>query len=149
MIHHDFPVIMDLIPDISVLSCVLPTALLMSEHDLLKAIELVSNSPQSFVVSIGRFAYPIQRALRRNLIGTISMVAPEYYWNRSQDLEQHFHDAAQFYVGSPMSWSARRTMFDPPPQSQLIDDWRVCDIDVEEDWLTAESRWLLWQSQTQ
>lgn len=47
----------------------------------------------------------------------------------------------------PMAWSARRTMFDPPPQSQLIDDWRVCDIDVEEDWIIAESRWHLRLSQ--
>lgn len=141
LINHDFSVISDLLPEISVFSCVLPTALLMSEEDLCRAIELVSKSPQLFVVSVGRFAYPIQRALQRDPTGNVSMVTPENYGKRSQDLQPRFHDAAKFYVGSPQSWSARRTMFDPPPQSQLIDDWRVCDIDVEEDWIIAESRW--------
>jgi N-acylneuraminate cytidylyltransferase len=143
LIRHDFPIILDLVPNVSVFACVLPTALLMSEHDLLRAIDLVSESPELFVVSIGRFSYPIQRALRRDSEGVISMIAPENYNLRSQDLEPRFHDAGQFYVGSPHSWAARRTMFDPPPKSQLIDDWRVCDIDVEEDWLIAGARWEL------
>lgn len=143
LIRHDFPMILDLVPNVSVFACVLPTALLMSEHDLLRAIDLVSESPELFVVSIGRFSYPIQRALRRDSGGVISMIAPENYHLRSQDLEPRFHDAGQFYVGSPHSWAARRTMFDPPPKSQLIDDWRVCDIDVEEDWLIAGARWEL------
>lgn len=141
VIQHDFPVILDLLPDTRVFACVLPTALLMWENDLCQAIKLVSESPKTFVVSVGRFAYPIQRALQRDNFGNVSMVAPENYGKRSQDLEPRFHDAGQFYVGSPQSWSARRTMFDPPPNSQLIDEWRVCDIDVEDDWLAAEARW--------
>lgn len=143
LIRHDLPMILDLVPNVSVVACVLPTALLMSEHDLLTAIELVSESPELFIISIGRFSYPVQRALRRDSGGVVSMIAPENYDSRSQDLEPRFHDAGQFYVGSPHSWAARRTMFDPPPKSQLIDDWRVCDIDVEEDWLIAEARWQL------
>lgn len=141
LIRHDFPMILDLVPNVSVLACVLPTALLVSEHDLLRAIDVVSESPELFVVSIGRFSYPIQRALRRDSGGVISMIAPENYDLRSQDLELRFHDAGQFYVGSPHSWASRVTMFEPPPKSMLIDDWRVCDIDVEEDWLMAERRW--------
>jgi len=143
VIHHDLPLILDLFPDTKVLACVLPTALLMWDNDLCQAIELVSRSPETFVVSVGRFTYPIQRALQRDHVGTVSMIAPENYGKRSQDLEPRFHDAGQFYVGSPQSWSARRTMFDPPPNSHLIDEWRVCDIDVEDDWLAAEARWRL------
>jgi CMP-N-acetylneuraminic acid synthetase len=37
-------------------------------------------------------------------------------------------------------------MFDSPAQGLLIDDWRVQDIDDEEDWLNAELLWRLNES---
>lgn len=124
-----------------ILACVLPTALLMSRDDLAEACQMVIGGKSQFVVSVGRFSYPIQRALRYRSDKTIEMFWPENYSARSQDFELAFHDAGQFYVGSVDSWQTRTTMFDAPTSGLLIDDLRVQDIDVEDDWHNAERLW--------
>jgi pseudaminic acid cytidylyltransferase len=124
-----------------ILACVLPTAVLLSAEDLGRAITWVREGTARFVVSVGRFSYPVQRALRMNFNSSVEMVWPENYPKRSQDLEILFHDAGQFYVGSTAEWSHRDTMFQDPAKAIIIEDWRVQDIDVEEDWILAEQMW--------
>ena len=137
---------LDAIDRTEVFACVLPTALLMSSDDLQDATNLVLKGESRFVLAIGRFSYPIQRALRLDNRREVSMVWPENYRMRSQDLEATYHDAGQFYVGDAETWMTRETMFDSPAQGFLIDDWRVQDIDDEEDWLNAELLWRLNES---
>ena len=133
--------------DPHVVACILPTAVLMSREDLASAVELVTTDASPFVVSVGRFSYPIQRALRMTEGAEIEMIWPENYAIRSQDLEPCFHDAGQFYVGTVDAWSRRRTMFAAPTTARLIDDRRVMDIDVEDDWRRAEQLWQLLQAE--
>jgi pseudaminic acid cytidylyltransferase len=128
-------------PGTSEIACVLPTAVLMSVEDLIDAVSLVRNDEDRFIVSVGRFRYPIQRALRADENGHVEMLSPSNYLVRSQDLERHFHDAGQFYVGNSSAWRTRKTMFDPTPLGKVVEDWRVHDIDVEEDWIHAELIW--------
>jgi len=143
VIKTDLKLVRKQIPNVGVLACVLPTALLMSSTDLEYAIQKVESEQSQFIVSVGRFDYPIQRALRKDVDDKVSMSEPENYFVRSQDLEPMFHDAGQFYVGTPEQWESRATIFDPPPFAKLIESWRVRDIDVEEDWHTAERLWLI------
>lgn len=143
VIKTDLNIVRKQIPAIDVLACVLPTALLMSSTDLDYAIQRVKCEQSQFVVSVGRFDYPIQRALHKGLDDKVFMSKPENYLVRSQDLEPMFHDAGQFYVGTPEQWDSRATIFDPSPMAKLIESWRVRDIDVEEDWQTAERLWRL------
>ena len=126
-----------------VLACVLPTAVLMSAEHLAEAVRAVLTKKDCFVLSIGRFRYPIQRALRLDGDDRVSMFAPENYSTRSQDLEPAFHDAGQFYVGTVEAWQSRETIFDSPARGLVIDDWRVQDIDDERDWEHAENLWRL------
>jgi pseudaminic acid cytidylyltransferase len=129
-------------PDMTELACVLPTAFLMSTSDLILAVHTARENVNEFVVSVGRFRYPIQRALTMESESSrVSMATPENYFTRSQDLETMYHDAGQFYVGSMTAWHGRETMFSPAPRGIVIDDWRVQDIDVEADWNHAERLW--------
>lgn len=141
VIKTDLNIVRKQIPSIDVLACVLPTALLMSSTDLDYAIQRVKSEQSQFVVSVGRFGYPIQRALHKGPDDKVSMSKPENYLVRSQDLEQMFHDAGQFYVGTLKQWESRVTMFDPHPTAQIVESWRVRDIDVEDDWQVAERLW--------
>lgn len=126
-----------------VVGCVLPTAVLMSPMDLAQGLDLVKRGEAVFVSTVGRFPYPIQRALRLNADSTLEMVWPENYQVRSQDLEISYHDAGQAYLGTFEEWSKRTTMFDHPIKGLEIEDWRVQDIDVEPDWIRAEMIWHL------
>jgi pseudaminic acid cytidylyltransferase len=147
VVQADLPPMANTGIDPHVVACILPTAVLMSQEDLAAAVKTVMTDTSPFVVAVGRFSYPIQRALRMSERAEIEMIWPENYAMRSQDLEPCFHDAGQFYVGTADAWGRRRTMFATPTTARLIDDRRVMDIDVEEDWLRAEQLWHLLQAE--
>ena len=56
---------------------------------------------------------------------------------RSQDLEDFFHDAGQFYWASTSTWRNELNLFEQG-RPLLLPRWRVQDIDTEEDWIRAE-----------
>ena len=66
------------------------------------------------------------------------MFFPEFQNTRSQDLEDSYHDAGQFYWGRPSSWLEKRRIFDDNSIPLLIPRYKVQDIDTEEDWIRAE-----------
>jgi N-acylneuraminate cytidylyltransferase len=68
------------------------------------------------------------------------MFQPESFHIRSQDLEQAYHDAGQFYWGRTQAWKSTDTLFGPSAAAMLLPTYRVQDIDTPEDWTRAE--WL-------
>ena len=65
------------------------------------------------------------------------MFYPEHYNSRSQDLEEAFHDAGQFYWGLTDAWLDDRPIFSEKSSPILISRKRVQDIDTPEDWQVA------------
>ncbi|MBD2548380.1 pseudaminic acid cytidylyltransferase [Microcystis elabens FACHB-917] len=118
--------------------CLYATAPFVQAEDLSKAASLFERGPaQGFVFAATSFPFPIQRAFRIDATGSAVMFHPEYINARSQDLEEAYHDAGQFYWGSSSAWSSTRNLFhDGSPL--LLPRWRVQDIDTEEDWVRAE-----------
>ncbi len=90
------------------------------------------------MLSVTTYAFPIQRALRRDASGRVEMFDPAQMQTRSQDLEEAWHDAGQFYWGSAESWTSGRGIFEAGAQGLALPRHRVLDIDTEEDWLRAE-----------
>jgi N-acylneuraminate cytidylyltransferase len=66
------------------------------------------------------------------------MFYPEYYNARSQDLEEAFHDAGQFYWGKSSTWKEGTLMFSDKTVPIILPRYRVQDIDTLEDWDRAE-----------
>jgi CMP-N-acetylneuraminic acid synthetase len=62
---------------------------------------------------------------------------PQYELTRTQDLEQAFHDAGQFYWGRAEAW-LKNPKIHSSGIGYVIPNWRVVDIDTEEDWVRAE-----------
>ena len=85
-----------------------------------------------------RFGAPIQRALRIDGRGRLSMFHPETFATRSQDLEGAYHDAAQFYWGRGEAWQTEQTVFGVQSAAVVLPTYRVQDIDTPEDWRRAE-----------
>ncbi len=65
------------------------------------------------------------------------MFYPANFSSRSQDLEEAYHDAGQFYWASTKRWSSSKNLINGSIPL-IMPRWRVQDIDNEEDWHRAE-----------
>jgi pseudaminic acid cytidylyltransferase len=120
--------------------CIYATAPFLQQDDLKAGLELLDSGGWQYVFAATNFAAPVQRAFQRDGRGGLTMLFPEHFATRSQDLPEALHDAGQFYWGLPGAWLKRLRVFDAHSSVVLLPRWRVQDIDTEEDWIRAE--WL-------
>ena len=118
--------------------CLYATAPFVLPQDLAQALARLRDDPGGFVVAVTRFAYPIQRALRKDADGSLSMMQPEHMLTRSQDLEEGWHDAGQFYAAPARLWCSGAPILGAGTRGIELPRTRVQDIDTEEDWQMAE-----------
>jgi N-acylneuraminate cytidylyltransferase len=114
------------------------TAVFLRQQDLAAAREELVSSDAAFVFSGATFPFPIQRAVRRLDDGSVEMLDPQHRHSRSQDLEEAYHDAGQFYWGTRDAWMSDTHMFGRSSRLFVLPRWRVQDIDTLEDWRRAE-----------
>lgn len=106
--------------------------------DISKALRLLEDSTiGSSVFAATSFPFPIQRAIRVDASGYSTCLDSSMFTQRSQDLEEYFHDAGQFMWASAKVWMHETNMFNVG-RPLILPRWRVQDIDTEEDWKQAE-----------
>ena len=71
---------------------------------------------------------------------TLEMLYKENFYVRSQDLTRNFYDAGQFIVGKVKSWLEKTPFISGKTFPIIIPDKFVQDIDFEDDWEKAESK---------
>lgn len=120
--------------------CIYATAPFITPESLQQGWELVQQEAVSYAFSVTSYAFPIQRAIRITESGHVAMFNPEHFNTRSQDLEESWHDAGQFYWGSAQAWRTEQAIFGENSLPVKLPRHRVQDIDTPEDWARAE--WL-------
>ncbi|MBC9251083.1 pseudaminic acid cytidylyltransferase [Pseudomonas alcaligenes] len=120
--------------------CLYATAPFVQAEDIRRGRDALLGSDADYAFSMTSYPFPIQRAVRIDAQGRVAMFAPEHFNTRSQDLEEAFHDAGQFYWGRAEAWLAERMIFGSGSLPILLPRHRVQDIDTVEDWERAE--WL-------
>ncbi|MEC9483022.1 MAG: pseudaminic acid cytidylyltransferase [Halomonas sp.] len=120
--------------------CLYATAPFVRPRDLQRGWQALQESGAEYAFSVTSFPFPIQRAIRITPQGRIAMFQPEHFQTRSQDLEEAWHDAGQFYWGRAHAWLAGTPLFDSGSVPVPLPRHRVQDIDTLEDWQRAE--WL-------
>ncbi|NLS11061.1 pseudaminic acid cytidylyltransferase [Nesterenkonia sp. MY13] len=119
--------------------CLYATAPFVKPEDLRRGHGEFLSAPEcDYAFSVTTFAFPIQRALRVRPDGRMEPIFPEHELARSQDLEEAWHDAGQFYFGQAKTWLEQRPIFSSNPLPIALPRHRVQDIDTPEDWLRAE-----------
>ncbi len=118
--------------------CIYATAPFVQADDLQRGFQQLRDTGADFAFSVCSFAFPIQRALRMNEQGEVAMFQPELFAVRSQDLEEAWHDAGQFYWGTAQAWLAQKPIFNSHSVGVPLPRYRVQDIDTPEDWVRAE-----------
>lgn len=128
------------VPHDSAVCCLYPTAPFVTPHLLQDGKRrLLAEAGSTFVVSVTTFPHPIERALVLTEAGHIEMKEGRNNLVRSQDLQEHFHDAGQFYWAMCRTWTNEKAnVFGPGAKGIQVPRHRVQDIDTQEDWVRAE-----------
>lgn len=119
--------------------CLYATAPFVTKADLVQGFEKIKNNQLlNYVFSATTFPFPIQRAIKLNEHNTVEMFSPQYFNTRSQDLEEAWHDAGQFYWGTAQAWLNKAIIFSSQSSIVELPRYRVQDIDTAEDLERAE-----------
>lgn len=120
--------------------CLYATAPFVTAEDIQRGLCALLEAGSDYAFSVTSYASPIQRAIRIMPNQRVEMFNPENFNKRSQDLEQAWHDAAQFYWGRADAWLQTKNLFSNESVPVIIPRHKVQDIDTPEDWIRAE--WL-------
>lgn len=118
--------------------CIYATAPFLQTKYLQQGFEDLVKTGTSFAFSVTSYPTPIQRAIRINKDGFVEAVYPENISKRSQDLEEIYHDAGQFYWGTSEAFLNDITTYSTASTPIIIPHYLVQDIDTLEDWYRAE-----------
>ena len=116
------------------------TAPFLQKKYLIEGYRALQSSDAVNAFSSTSMPFPIQRTFKINANGRCEMFTPEHYKTRSQDLEEAYQDAGQFY------WTNRERqkqtnntiVFSDISIPIILPRHLVQDIDTLEDWKRAE-----------
>lgn len=118
--------------------CIYATAPFLHAQYLQDGLSLLQQDPcKSFAFSVTSFAFPIQRAISVDENGIMPMF-PSEISKRSQDLQEAYHDAGQFYWGRTEDYLSKKSIFSNHSVPVVLPRHLVQDIDTPEDWQRAE-----------
>ena len=118
--------------------CIYATAPFVQARYLQEGLARLLERRRGYAFSVTSFPFPIQRAIRINAEGAVEAIWPENIFRRSQDLEEAFHDAGQFYWGTVDAYLTDEVVFSPASVPIVLPRHLVQDIDTFEDWRRAE-----------
>ncbi len=118
--------------------CIYATAPFVTSADLERGLQTLIETGSDFAFSVTSYPFPVQRAIKLIPGCRVEMFQPEHFNTRSQDLEEAFHDAGQFYWGRAEAWLAGKSIFSANAAPVILPRHRVQDIDTPEDCVRAE-----------
>ena len=121
--------------------CIYATAPFIQAKDIQHGLTVLQSSGADYAFSVTSYAFPIQRAIRITAEKRLEMFQQEHFNTRSQDLEEAWHDAGQFYWGKSQAWLEGKPLFSRDGAPVQLPRYRVQDIDTAQDWERAE--WLM------
>ena len=118
--------------------CLYATAPFVRASTIRKAYEQMQSTQADYCFTATSFAFPIQRAIKITAENRVEMLYPEHLETRSQDLEESYHDAGQFYWGKAEAFKQQKPLFSKSATPYILPRYLVQDIDTLEDWKKAE-----------
>jgi pseudaminic acid cytidylyltransferase len=122
--------------------CIYPCAPLIQINKLKLAYDLLIENNYNSVFPVIRYSNPIQRALKL-VDDKVDMFYPEMKNIRSQDLENSYFDAGQFYWANTQKLLSQKSLYTNNTGAIILDELEAHDIDNEIDWLITEIKYSL------
>jgi len=113
------------------------TAPLLQSKYLIEGYMKLQNSDAVNAFSATSMPFPIQRTFKITANERCEMFWPENYNTRSQDLEEAYQDAGQFYW-TKIGKKSKEIIFGKDSIPIILPRYLVQDIDTVEDWERAE-----------
>jgi pseudaminic acid cytidylyltransferase len=126
--------------------CLYATAPFIQPKIISNAFQQLQQSKTEYCFGVTSFSFPIQRAIKITDIGRVQMFYPEHFLSRSQDLEESYHDAGQFYWGKSQAFKDEVPTFSEVASPYILPRYLVQDIDTIEDWIMAEAMYKVLQN---
>lgn len=118
--------------------CIYATAPFLLPLYIQQGLKSLTTNSVKYAFSATSFPFPIQRAIKLGQNDQVNMFQPEHLNTRSQDLEEAYHDAGQFYWGTAEAFLEKAAFFAEHSIAIKLPRKRVQDIDTPEDWELAE-----------
>ncbi len=132
--------------NVSNVCCLYATSPFVRVTDIVKGLKKLINLNADYIFTATTFSYPIKRALSINQGKGVSMLFPDFKNIRSQDIDEAYHDAGQFYWGTASAWLKSKPIFGENSAIVKLPRAIVQDIDTLEDWEQAELKYRLMES---
>ncbi len=123
---------------VSYVCCIYATAPFISSKYLIKAYQDLINQNKSYAFSVTTYSFPVERSFVINQSNVIENLFPDRTLSRSQDLQEVYHDAGQFYWGLADAFLNDLPIFSRHSIPIILPRYLVQDIDTIEDWKQAE-----------
>jgi CMP-N-acetylneuraminic acid synthetase len=126
--------------------CLYATAPFIQSKIISKAYQQLKDMSVDYCFSVTNFSFPIQRAIKIVQGDKVDMFYPEHLNTRSQDMEEAYHDAGQFYWGKAQAFKDQLPFFSEVATPYILPRYLVQDIDTMEDWIRAEAMYKVLQT---
>ena len=140
-VNHAIAYLQEQGEDIEYVCTIYATAPFLQKEYLIEGFEKLKNSNAHQAFSVTSMPFPIQRTFKI-VDGRCEMFTPEYFSARSQDLEEAYQDAGQFYWQN-LKVTPKDIPFGKDSIPIILPRYLVQDIDTLEDFKRAE---LMYQS---
>lgn len=126
---------------ISLICCLYPCSPLLKSNDLLKAYNAFKKNKVDSLIPIINYSHPIHRALSLDNNKNLSMLDKKSYLIRTQDFQEVFYDAGQFYFYKTDLIKNFNSPFESSVMGYKLNPLYAQDIDNELDWKIAELKY--------
>lgn len=123
-----------------------PAATSITEEEIEKAIFMIEDGDVDSVFTALEFPHPIQRAYVQDKKGYVKMIAKNERNKRTQDLENTFHDAGQFYLTKAQKLLEEKEIICKKSKQIVLDKKKFIDVDSIEDFTHAENLYKIYHS---
>jgi pseudaminic acid cytidylyltransferase len=125
--------------------CIYATAPFVKPEYLIEGYNILRDEQVTSCFSVTTYTFPIFRSLKINNQNRLELFWPEYRDTRSQDLQEAYHDAGQFYWVDVKSYLKEKQLYSKDSAPVILPRYLVQDIDTPEDWETAEKMYSVLQ----
>lgn len=137
VIDHTLNFLKDRGEEYDYLCTIYATAPFLQSKYLVEGFVKLKNSDAINAFSSTTMPFPVQRTFKLDKNGRCEMFTPQHYYTRSQDLEEAYQDAGQFYW-TKLNKHSNEIMFGKDSIPIILPRYLVQDIDTLEDWQRAE-----------
>ncbi|MBW2647155.1 MAG: pseudaminic acid cytidylyltransferase [Deltaproteobacteria bacterium] len=123
---------------IDYICCIYATAPFVKAEYIIKGYNILRDEHATSCFSVTTYPFPIFRSLKINSQNRLEMFWPEYRETRSQDLQEAYHDAGQFYWTNAKKYLKEKQFYSKDAVPVILPRYLVQDVDTPEDWETAE-----------